>query len=89
MDYPKDFVQRVKAEYPEKTDLHQLLDAGSLDLNEYFKVRLTAYTPQDILAVLRSRGASAGGDELWRQCSEYERRMDLYYEWQRMRVQAT
>ena len=83
MDYPLEFIQRVKAEYPKNLELHRLLEAGSLDVTEHLKVRLMSYDPHRILSIFRGLGTRLGLDELTRQCSEYVRRMDLYYEWQR------
>lgn len=83
MDYPLEFVQRVKAEYPKNFELHALLEAGSLNVTEHLKVKLASYDPYRILGIFRSLGMRLGLDELNRQCSEYVRRMELYYEWQR------
>lgn len=76
MQYTVEFMERLKAEFPNEPHLHKMAECGSKDLSLLIKPGLDSLTPAKILEFLN------GGyvDELQAYCEAYERRLALYYE---------
>lgn len=78
MDYPKEFVKKVKREYPDWQDLHEALDAGNdflgrlLDDSRHFAMKA-----EEIIAAFEE-GCEY---KVKRAAEKAVRRTKLYVEW--------
>jgi len=81
-DYPADFVEKVKAEFPDWTKLHEALEAGSDFVGRYLDdSRGFSMRPEDIVKSLE------GGkqDEVLAAAKKADRLNKLYAEWSDLR----
>ncbi len=80
--YPIDFINRVKAEFPDWDELHRALDAGSdfvgryLDDSRHFSMK-----PQEIIQCFED----GKQDEVLEAAKEADRIGKLYTEWLKLR----
>lgn len=75
MQYPKKFVERAKAAYPDFTKLHQALDAGSEWVGRY----LDDSAPQSVSLkeILKAKSLQ----EIQAKAQAIKEKQDLYDEW--------
>lgn len=76
MQYTAEFLERLKAEFPDEPHLHKMAECGSKDIPLMIKPSLESLTAGEILEYLRNGKA----DELQARCEAYGRRLALYYE---------
>ncbi|MBI2099125.1 hypothetical protein HYT45_01780 [Candidatus Uhrbacteria bacterium] len=76
--YPAEFVERVKVEYPDHVIIHRLLDQNSHEVGEWLKAPLMSLNPDDVLEHICGETIYILKEEIKR----YRRRLALYYEWQ-------
>lgn len=75
MEYPKEFIEKCKAEYPELTNLHELLNSGNLFAGRYLDDSCSTSIP--IQTILEAKSLN----ELQKKAKIQERRVALYVEW--------
>jgi len=78
IDYPEDFIKRVKHEYPNIPELHQKLDEGSVWVGLMLQKEISiSMRPSDIVKTFKEGHA----DEIKKTAEQAIRREALYKEW--------
>jgi hypothetical protein len=78
MEYPKEFVNAVKTEYPDRLEMHEALDAGDEAVGDYLSKESTSIIGPDLVIELIDQGKIG---ELKAEAQKRLRGRKLHAEW--------